>query len=268
MSGLAATLSVLCAAVLGVMVATWLLSLRLRDASIVDVAWGLGFVLVAWIGFWLGPPPSPPRLLLLVLVSVWGGRLALYIARRNAGAGEDYRYAAMRRRRGAAFGWWSLVFVFLLQGLLILIISLPLAVALSSAATSWRPAHLVGSILWGVGFVFEAAGDYQLARFKADPANRGRVMRRGLWRYTRHPNYFGDALVWWGYYAFACAVPGGAWTVISPLLMTFLLLKVSGVALTERSIAERRPAYRDYVATTSAFIPWPPRRRSDGADST
>jgi steroid 5-alpha reductase family enzyme len=256
-----APLTALAAAALAVFFsAGWLLSLARHDVSTVDVQWGLAFVLVAAIGAFLGGGAAPRRVLLLLLVGIWGARLAWHIHRRNRGKGEDYRYAAMRERHGSRFPWVSLFTVFLLQGALALFIALPL---LAAAAAPEPPAlgvwDLAGLLLWTVGFLFEAVGDAQLARFKADPAHRGRVMDRGLWRYTRHPNYFGDATLWWGLFLVACATPGGWKTVASPLVMTFLLLKVSGVALLEKGLARTKPGYADYVARTSAFLPWFPR---------
>jgi steroid 5-alpha reductase family enzyme len=245
---------------LGAMTLLWLLSLAKRDASIIDVFWGFGFVGLTWLYRTLGPEANPRQWLLLFLVTAWGVRLALYILWRNWGHGEDRRYQAMRAYRGEPFWWMSLVTIFFLQAVLLWIIAAPLSVVqITARQPAWSWTDILGVLFWGVGFFFEAVGDWQLTRFKAHPANRGRVMRSGLWAYTRHPNYFGDAMVWWGYFFFALSVPGGAWTVIGPLLMTFLLLKVSGVALLEQTITERRPEYRDYIDSTSAFLPWFPR---------
>ena len=248
------------AAFLGVaLFALWLLSLRLRDSSIVDVFWGLGFVGVAAVGFVLGEGAEPRRALVLGLVAAWGLRLAGYLAWRNRGRGEDKRYAEMRAAHGARWPIVSLFLVFGLQGLLILAIATPLMAAQAApapVALGWPDALGAALVLLGLGF--EAIGDAQLARFKADPAHAGQVMDRGLWRYTRHPNYFGDACVWWGLWAIAAGTGAGAWTLAAPLVMTFLLLRVSGVALTERHMADR-PGYAAYVRRTSAFVPWPPR---------
>ncbi len=248
------------AATLLVVFALWLLSLRRRDASIIDIYWGIGFAQIALIAYALGDGWEPRRLLSLSLTVVWGVRLGAYLLWRNWGHGEDYRYQAMRRVHGDRFGWVSLYSVFALQAALMWFVSLPVQ-AMQHAA---GPPHFsvfdgLGAGLWAIGLAFEAIGDWQLARFKADPSSRGQVMDRGLWRYTRHPNYFGDACVWWGLYLIAVA-GGAAWTVLSPLAMTVLLLKVSGVAMLERTIAKRRPAYADYIARTNAFLPWPPKR--------
>jgi len=259
---LAALLALSAGAVLLFVLAGWLLSLVRRDVSHVDVQWGLGFVLVAALGALFGAGAPQRRWLVLALVAVWGARLALHIHARNHGKPEDYRYAAMRERHGERFPRVSLATVFLLQGALLLWIALPLAAAQSAPSpAALGPLDLAGALVWLVGFLFEAVGDLQLARFRADPANRGRVMDRGLWRYTRHPNYFGDATLWWGLWLIACATPDGVWTIGSPLVMTLLLLRVSGVALLERGLVETKPGYRDYVARTNAFVPWFPRRR-------
>lgn len=242
------------------MITVWLLSLAQRNASIVDVFWGLGFVLIAHIACVAGDGYSGRKLLVTSLVAIWGVRLAVYLLWRNWGAEEDYRYRAMRARHGERFTWVSLYLVFGLQGVLMWVVSLPLQVAQSSpepAQLTWL--DLAGAALWTVGFLFEALGDWQLARFKGDPANRGKVMRAGLWAYTRHPNYFGDAVVWWGYFAIALATPTGWWTVISPVVMTVLLMRVSGVALLERKLARTRPGYESYQRETNAFFPWVPR---------
>jgi steroid 5-alpha reductase family enzyme len=241
------------------MLALWLLSLRLQDASIVDPFWGAGFVLVAWLSFWGSAGDPARRALALALVTVWGLRLSVHLLARNLGHGEDPRYRAMRAAHGGRFWLVSLGTVFGLQGLLMWVISLPVQVAVASPAPrglGWLDA--AGAALWAVGFLFEAVGDWQLRRFRADPRNRGRVLETGLWRYTRHPNYFGDAVQWWGLGCLGLAA-GAAWTLVSPVVMTFLLLKVSGVALLEKDIAERRPEYRRYVERTSAFVPWFPR---------
>jgi len=248
--------------ILGAMSVLWLVSVRKQNASIVDIFWGLGFVGLAWFYRALGPPTNARHMLSLTLVTLWGVRLAAYLLWRNWGRGEDRRYQAMRAYRGERFWWMSFFTIFLLQGVLIWLIATPLLVVqMSAVPRTWTWADGVGLCCWGLGFFFESVGDWQLARFQADPANRGQVMRRGLWAYTRHPNYFGDAMVWWGYFFFALSIPGGAWTILSPLLMTVLLLKISGVALLEQTITERRPAYRDYIASTNAFLPWFPRGR-------
>lgn len=245
------------AAVFVLMLAFWLLSLRLQDASIADIAWGLLFVTVAWVGFAVGGGSA--MLLAALLTTVWGVRLAVYIGRRNLGHGEDRRYGAMRARRPERFWIWSLFGVFLLQGLLALVVSLPLQ-SLAAAAGEITWPVLVGAAVFVLGLGFEAVGDAQLSSFKRDPTNEGKVMDRGLWRLTRHPNYFGDAVVWWGLWLVAVGGSAGWWTAVGPALMTFLLLRVSGVAMLESDISGRRPGYAEYVERTSAFFPRPPSR--------
>jgi len=239
---------------------TWLLSLRYKDASLVDRIWGALFMAGAWAAAIPAGLDAPRTIVLLLLVSVWALRLSLYLTWRNWGDGEDYRYRDMRANRTGSFALWSLVWVFGLQGALAIFIGLPFTVAI--ALPGYEPLgwlEAIGIVLWAIGFSFETIGDWQLARFKADPANRGKVMDRGLWRYTRHPNYFGDTVVWWGFFLIAAGSPWGFLTVLSPIAMTALILKVSGVAMLERTIAERRPEYRAYIERTSAFFPWPPR---------
>jgi steroid 5-alpha reductase family enzyme len=242
----------------------WLLSVVQRNASIVDIAWGPGFAAVAIFAAIAGDGYGGRRMLVAILASVWGLRLGGYIFLRNRGHGEDPRYQAMRRHRGPSFWWFSLLQVFLLQGVLMWVIAMPLVWASTAAEPdriSWT--DVAGAIVWAVGFGFEVVGDWQLARFKADPANRGKVMDRGLWRYTRHPNYFGDALLWWGMFIIAAGTSWGLFTIISPIMMTVLLVRVSGVALLERTQVRAKPGYQDYIARTSAFVPWFPRSASE-----
>ena len=241
------------------MLGTWLFSLILKNASIVDVSWGLGFVAVAWAGRLDSHGDSARQWILTALVSVWGLRLAGYLFWRNHSGGEDFRYRAMRKRWGSRFGMISLVTVFALQGTLMWVVSLP--VQLGQIRTSpVGPLAYIGAAVWLIGISFEAVGDFQLARFKADPAQAGRVMDRGLWRYTRHPNYFGDSVVWWGIALVAAETGVGAWGFVGAAVMTVLLLKVSGVALLEKSLVKRREGYAEYIARTSAFVPLPPKR--------
>jgi steroid 5-alpha reductase family enzyme len=258
-------------AVAVLMLATWTASLRRRDASIVDSVWGAGFALIALLGLALGAGPVARRALVAAMVVVWGARLSIHIYRRNRGRGEDYRYRAMRERHGERFGRVSLWTVFLLQGALMLLIATPILAATTAPAPGrLGPLDVAGFAIWLAGFLFETIGDAQLARFKTDPANRGRVMDRGLWRYSRHPNYFGDALLWWGIFLPAASTPWGWATAIGPALMTFLLLRVSGVALLEQGLESSKPGWRDYARRTSAFVPWFPRHRreSGGADGS
>lgn len=249
--------------ILGLMIVLWLLSLALKNSSIVDIFWGTGFVIVAWIGFLLTPGGFETRKWLLnVLVTVWGFRLSLYILTRNWGKPEDFRYQVWRTEAGAAWWWRSFYKVFLLQGVILWIVSAPLL----AAQVSPQPDHLtwldyLAVPVWLVGFFFEAVGDWQLVRFKANPANKGMVLRTGVWRYTRHPNYFGDAMQWWAYYLVAL-VAGGWWTIFSPIIMSTLLMRVSGVSLLEKTLKEEKLGYKEYIETTSEFVPWFPRKNS------
>lgn len=237
--------------------ATWAVSLVRRDAGVADVLWGPAFAVLAWLFVWRTDEPTWRGVLVAMFVTLWGARLGLHIALRARGRPEDPRYAAMRRHHGHRFWWVSLFTVFWLQGTILWVVALPLWAA--QRGGTLEPLDVLGLACVLVGLTFEAVGDWQLQRFRADPANRGRVLDRGLWRYTRHPNYFGDALFWWGIFGFALAAPGSAWTVVSPIVMTFLLVRVSGVPLLERGLAATRPGYADYVRRTSPFIPWFPR---------
>ena len=272
MTPLTVTLLESLACVVAMLTGLWLLSLARRDASIVDPFWGTGFVVVTWLSLAsTGLDKADARSwLLTILVTIWGARLSLYLLWRNRGHGEDKRYREMRKHHGARFWWVSLLTVFWLQGIILWIVSMPIqasivsAQALTVSATSLSPLSwldLAGVSVWCIGLFFEAVGDYQMAQFQADSANAGSVMDRGLWRYTRHPNYFGDFCVWWGVYLIT-ANGGAAWTVFSPALMSFLLLKVSGVKLLEKTITDRRPDYAAYQARTSSFFPWPPGNSS------
>jgi steroid 5-alpha reductase family enzyme len=238
-------------------VAGWLLSLPLRNVSIVDIMWSLMFLLAALTYAAGQVAPGPRAWLVITLVGLWSIRLAAYIGWRNHGQGEDFRYQKIRADNDPGFAIKSLYLVFGLQAALAWVISLPLLAAIDSTAPlGWL--DLAGVSLWMLGMVFEVGGDWQLSRFKRDPANRGKVLDSGLWRYTRHPNYFGDFCVWWGLFLVALSA-GGWWSVFGPLVMSVLLLKVSGVALLEKDIADRRPAYSDYIRRTNAFFPGPPR---------
>jgi steroid 5-alpha reductase family enzyme len=248
--------------ILGLMTALWLVSLALKNSSIVDIFWGTGFVISAWTAFALTPDGFGPRKWLLCgLVTIWGLRLSLHILTRNWGKPEDFRYQVWRKETGAAWWWRSFFKVFLLQGVLMWIIAAPLLAAQYSAqpgALTWL--DFLALPVWLYGLFFEAVGDWQLARFKANPANKGKVLQTGVWRYTRHPNYFGDAAQWWAYFLLALSA-GGWWAFFSPLIMTGLLMRVSGVTLLEKSLRAQKPDYQAYAAVTSEFIPWFPRKK-------
>lgn len=241
----------------GFAVLSWLLSVVKKDVSFVDSLWSLFFVIVAGVLAFNTPELSVRAQIVLTLVLLWALRLSIYITARNWGEAEDYRYQTIRANNEPGFTFKSLYIVFGLQGLLAWIVALPLLPAITSAV-AFGPLDMVAVALWSVGFVFEAVGDFQLAKFKRDPANKGRVLDSGLWRYTRHPNYFGEFCIWWAFYLFAVSA-GGWWTIVAPLLITVLLLKVSGVAMLEKTISERRPKYADYIRQTNAFFPGPRR---------
>jgi steroid 5-alpha reductase family enzyme len=248
------------ATALGMMIAVWILSLALSDASIVDSFWGLGFVLIAWVSYLAGDGWEPRGLLVAGLVTVWGLRLSVHIGRRNLGKPEDYRYAAMRRKHGSRFWLVSLGTVFVLQAAIMWVVSLPVQMAQVAAGPDHLTAlDVLGMLAFAAGLAFEAIGDLQLERFKADEANSGKVMDRGLWRYTRHPNYFGDALVWWGLFLITLSHTEYWWTIVGPATMTFFLTRISGVPLLERRMAKTRPGYAEYMERTSGFIPLPPK---------
>jgi len=236
---------------------TWVVSVLQRNVTIVDTLWPLLFVLATVVYAGTAAEPGPRAWLVSALVGAWGLRLAAYLAWRSWGHEEDRRYQAIRRRNEPHFALKSLWLIFGFQAALAWVISLPLAGAIAGQ-TPLGMLDALGIALWTVGVFFEAVGDWQLTRFKRDPANAGRVMDRGLWRHTRHPNYFGDFCIWWGLYFIAVAA-GAWWSVIGPLVMSFLLLRVSGVRLLEHDIGERRPAYADYVRRTNAFFPGPRR---------
>ena len=244
----------------GMMLVVWLISLPLRDVSIIDLVWGLGFVVVAWVTISATSSVGPARWLLAILTTVWGLRLSGHLAWRDHGRPEDKRYARMRERQGRSFPFVSLFTVFLLQGVVMWVVSLPIQIGILRSESPLSPLHVVGLLLWSVGIVFEAVGDWQLARFKSDPDNEGHVLDAGLWRFTRHPNYFGDFCVWWGLFIIASAGGAPLWTVIGPLVMSVFLMFISGVTLLESDLRDRKPDYRQYVSRTNAFFPGPPRK--------
>jgi steroid 5-alpha reductase family enzyme len=249
------------------MICLWLVSIRIRNASIVDVFWGLGFVLASWIYYLQGPEGLPVRQrLVLALATIWGLRLSLHLLRRNWRKGEDYRYRAFRRHFGPRRYWWvSLFQTFLLQGTLLWLISAPLLGAqISLRSDGLTLVDGLAALVWSIGFVFEAGGDWQLARFKANPANEGELLTTGFWRYTRHPNYFGDAMVWWGFGLFSLSA-GSYLPVLGSLLMSVLLLRVSGVTMLEKGLRSSKPGYEAYTRRTNAFFPWFPKQPEGGS---
>jgi len=239
----------------------WVLSVLIKNVSIVDLFWGMGFVIVnAFYVFSIGEFFSR-SILLLILVSLWGLRLSIYLSLRNIGKGEDYRYQQFRKDYGPKRYWWFSYFqTFLLQGALIMLVSLPLLGAnMLSQTAGLNVMDYLAVLVFLVGFAFEAGGDYQLARFKKNPNNKGKVLDKGFWKYTRHPNYFGDSAVWWSFGMLSIAA-GSYWPVIGSVIMTLLIIKVSGVALLEKSLKNTKPQYRDYIQKTNSFFPWFPKK--------
>ncbi len=243
----------------------WGLSVILRDVSIVDLFWGAGFVTLVWFYFIFTPDGFTTRKwLIAALATIWGGRLTIYLFWRNWGEGEDFRYQNFRRNGGPNWWWRSLIVVFYLQGAVMWVVSAPLLAAqISPTPTQLTILDFAGIIIWAIGLFFEAVGDWQLARFKANPANQGKLLTTGVWRYTRHPNYFGDAAQWWGLFLIAAAATGGYFTIFSPIIMTYFLLRISGVAFLEPTLKQTKPGYEAYIASTSAFVPWFPRNSLD-----
>ena len=241
------------------MTAVFVLAQVLKNNGVVDIAWGLGFIVVTAALFNREPVLYPAKALVTALVLVWGLRLSFHIFSRNRGKPEDFRYAKMRKDWGRAVAVKSFFFIFMLQGLLMLIVSLPITVVFSSPARPLGALEVVGALVFAAGFVFEAVGDRQLAAHIRNPANKGRLMTRGLWSTTRHPNYFGEAALWWGIGLIAFPSAAGGVALLGPLMITLLLVFVSGVPLLERKYAGR-PDWEAYKARTSMFVPWFPKK--------
>lgn len=253
-------LLLLCAALLwGYMTLWFLIALWKKDNSLADAAWGPGFVLLAAATLLVRHEPGPRHLLAAGMILAWGGRLAVHIFLRNRKKGEDFRYAEWRRTWGRWFVLRSYLQVFLLQGLFILVVGFPVILLGVQPPAEIGHVEILGLALWALGFLFETVGDAQLRRFKLAPENRGKIMTQGLWRYTRHPNYFGEAVMWWGIFLVALPGPGGWSALASPALITFLLVRVSGVPMLEKKY-RGRPDFEAYARRTSAFIPWFPKR--------
>lgn len=248
------------AGIMSMMTSLWLISIKIRNVSIVDLFWGFGFVVAGAIYFIFSEGLETRKILLMTLVAIWGLRLSIYLAWRNIGKGEDFRYQKFRKDYGEHRYWWISFFqTFLLQGILMWLISAPLLGAQFYPDVSLGILDYIGVAIWIIGFTFEAGGDLQLARFKANPYNKGKVLDTGFWHYTRHPNYFGDAAVWFGY-ALICLSAGSYIPVLGSVLMTALIIKVSGVAILEKSLNTTKPGYQEYVRKTSVFIPWFPKK--------
>jgi steroid 5-alpha reductase family enzyme len=246
--------------VMVMMTILWIVSVFIKNASIVDPFWGMGFVVLAFYYYFQTSGWGTRKIILVVLVCLWGLRLSIYLARRNWGKGEDFRYRQFRQKYGPHRYWWFSFFqVFLLQGILMWLISAPLLGAqYYTGHAKLNMLDILGVLVWLIGIIFEAGGDFQLARFKANPQNKGKVLDTGLWKYTRHPNYFGDSCVWWGY-GLICLAGGSYIPVYGSILMTALIIRVSGVFLLERSLSQTKPEYRDYIKKTNAFFPWFPK---------
>jgi steroid 5-alpha reductase family enzyme len=237
------------------------IALRVGKHSVVDTAWGVGIALAALVAFLVSPGHGDParRALLLAASVIWGARLAVYVGWRNHGRPEDPRYRDMLAHAKGNRNLYALRMIYLLQALILWLATLPVQLGMSEDAPP-GPLAVIGAVLFAAGFVFETAGDWQLARFKAYPAHRGQVMDQGLWRYTRHPNYFGDFCMWWGLFGISLGAWAGLATIVGPLLMSFILTRGTGARMTDRRMTKSRPQYADYVARTSGFIPLPPRR--------
>ncbi len=248
---------------LAVFVGVWLISIRIKNASIVDILWGPACAASAFFTYFSQEVTNPRAGILTILVGIWGLRLGLYLAKRNIGSGEDYRYVAMRERVGSdqSFIWWSLVRVFFLQCVIAGFISIPTQLGQLGGSTELGIFAYVGISIFILGLTFEAVGDTQLTAFKKNPENKGKLMDRGLWAWTRHPNYFGDAAVWTGLTLIALEAPLGIYTLFSPALMIFFLYSVSGKALLERAMIKKYPEYAAYKARVSGFFPWPPKTK-------
>ena len=252
--------------VAAVMAFTMWLAIRKEKLTVVDTAWGLGFIAVAVVSVFVagyGDGMPGPQMFLLLLVLLWGVRLAVHLQRRNSDAEEDPRYKKMAEADGRPFAQVALRRVFIPQGVAMWFVATPVMVGVNNENTGTVQAWL-GLLVWAVGMFFETVGDYQLAAFKQDPDNRGKVMDRGLWKYTRHPNYFGDACVWWGIWIVAASSWFGVATIVGPIAMTVFLTRVTGAALNEKGMRESKPGYEEYMARTSGFIPRPPSKAAEG----
>lgn len=240
------------------MTGVFVLAMYRKDNSIVDVAYGLAFVLAGWAAYLGFASGHPRQLLALGLVTVWGVRLAVHIFVRKGGEGEDFRYRQWRQEWGKTFVWRSFLQIFMLQGAVVFVVALPVLLIINHPGHPLGLLDLVGFLVWLFGFGFEAVADWQLLRFKKNPDNRGHIIQTGLWRFTRHPNYFGEATLWWGLFLIALGVPYGAASIVSPVLIDFLLLKVSGIPMLEAKY-EGNPEFEDYKQRTHAFFPWVPK---------
>ncbi len=247
--------------VIGLMVITWIFSVIKKNAGIVDIIWGTAFIVITSFFYLNSGGNAVRKIVVLTLITLWGLRLSIHIFLRNRGKGEDFRYAAFRKNAGPRRYWWYSFFqVFLLQGLMCTFISAPLLGAMFYQDHPFPGIFdIAGILFWMIGFIFESVGDYQLKKFKSDSSNKGKLLTSGLWRYTRHPNYFGDSVVWWGFALLS--IGGGSYLpVYGSILVTFLLLKISGVKLLEKTMISEKPGYREYIQSTRSFFPWFPKK--------
>jgi len=241
--------------------AGWLISLKRNNVTIADSLWGLGFIIIAWLTFLQGDGYLWRKVILTAAVTLWGLRLSWHITKRGKGKGEDPRYSEWRKEYGSRFPLVSLFRVFLVQAFFMWLIAMSVQIAQSASHPEYLTrTDVAGLIIWVTGFTIESFADRQLSSFIKDPANRGRVMKYKLWRYSRHPNYFGESTMWWGIYIISCSVQYGLFTIVSPLIITYTLLKITGVSLMEETMFKDNPEYAEYKRTTSSFIPWIPGR--------
>ncbi len=246
-------------AVLVYMLLLFLLAQVLKNNSIVDIFWGLGFILITGILWIIKPEVYPAKLILTICVIIWGIRLSIYVYLRNRGKGEDFRYAKWREDWGKTFLIKSFFLVFMLQGFFMLVIAYTIMTVFESAVRAFSIVDGIGIIIFLTGFFFETAGDYQLSRFKIKPENKGKLMTRGLWSITRHPNYFGESVMWLGIFLLSVSSRYGWISIISPITITFLLLFVSGVPLLEKKYFGRAD-FEEYKKRTPVFFPWFPKK--------
>lgn len=243
----------------GYMTLWFLISLIRKRNDVADVAWGLGFVMLTWASFFLSGGSGSRGVLASTFVSIWGLRLAWHIHARHRGKPEDFRYLAWRREWGKWFYARSYSQVYLLQGVLLFLVALPVVLINRNSGGTFGFLEVMGVCVWLFGFLFESVGDAELARFTRDPRNRGKILQTGLWQYTRHPNYFGEVMQWWGIWLLAVGVPGCGFSILGPLTITFLILKVSGIPMLEKKMAEN-PDFAKYKRSTNVFLPWFPKR--------
>lgn len=231
----------------------------LKRNDVADTAWGLGFVITAWVSFFIFDNHQVPVAIINILVTIWGMRLAIHIFKRSRKKQEDYRYLEFRNKWGKWFYLKSFLQVYILQGFFLFLISFPVIFINGLPGVSINLLFLLGIFIWLVGFYFEAEGDHQLAHFLANPDNKGKIMQEGLWKYTRHPNYFGEVTMWWGIFIAVSGFTGGIFSIIGPLTITILILFVSGVPLLEKSFSGN-PEFENYKKRTSIFVPLPPKK--------